>query len=226
MRTRQPERVAPTPPLGRRPPWWRDRRRNWIRGTVAVVGTLVVMSLVARQSRDAADLAAAFGTRRTVMVARHDLDPGDVITDDDVTAIAWPVTTLPAGAMDGEVVGRLVTAVIVRGESINRARLAPAGVSGLAALVPSDRRGVSVPRPSDGSGLAVEVGDVVDVLSPDLGASASEQGASVAAVGATVIGLDAGAVTLAVRDGDALTLAAALGRGIPVLAMVGPGSTP
>ncbi len=126
--------------------------------------------------------------------------------------------------MDRDVIGRVVTARIVAGEVMNQARLAPDGLSGMAALVPPGCRGVSVPRPSDGSGLAVQIGDVVDVLAAEDNGTGDDP--SLAAEGAIVIDVDDGAVTLAVRTGEARGVAAAVGRGVPVLALAGLTTTP
>ena len=212
--------------LGRPPVWWRGSRAQMARWLLAVVLALGAATLVAGQVRHASDIVAGLGALRVVVVARHDIEPGRTVTADDLTTRQLPVLALAPGASGPEVIGRVVTARIVEGEVVDRARLAPAGISGIAALIPPGWRGVPVPRPSDGSGLTVHVGDVVDVLTADPGGLDRAESASVVAAGATVIGVEDTSVTLAVRPADAPGIATALGRGIPVLALVGPNATP
>ena len=205
--------------LGRRPRWWQSSRTRVARWLLALVLAVGAATLVAGQGRDAAQTVAGLGPHRSVAVARHDLDPGHVIAADDVILRTLPALAIAPGTLAGDAAGRTVTARIVAGEMVNQARVAPGGVSGLTALVPPGRRGVSVPRPADGSGLAVQAGDVVDVLSgEDVGSGGRP---TLAAEGATVIGVSDGAVTLAVRADETAAVAAAVSRGVPVLAMVG-----
>ena len=210
--------------LGRRPAWWKGSRTRLARWLLALVLALGAATLVAGRSRDAADTVAGLGLRRSVAVARHDLDPGHVISAGDLTVRSLPVLAIAPGTLAGDAAGRTVTARILAGELVNEARVAPGGVSGLTALVPPGRRGVSVPRPADGSGLAVQPGDEVDVLfGDDVG---SDGRPTVAAEGATVIDVRDAAVTLAVRADETAGVAAAVGRGVPVLALIGAESAP
>ena len=117
----------------------------------------------------------------------------------------------------------MVTAAIVEGEVISTRRLAPDGAQGVAALVPEGRRAVAVP--TEGTGVRLEVGDRVDVVPTDADGLSSGSSSSSGAVttDAAVVAVDDDAVTLAVDEADVPELAAALGRGTPVLALIGPG---
>jgi Flp pilus assembly protein CpaB len=225
MSTRQ-VRTVTTTPLGRRPPWWRSLRHARVRWAVALVAALGAGGLVVHQSQEAADLASGFGARRAVTVARHRLEPGRVITSDDVADADWPAIAVADGALDTGAIGRVVTAPIAAGEPINQTRVSPAGRSALAALIPSGRRGVALPRPSDGSGLAVEVGDVVDVLAAETDLAGDRGRAVVAARAALIVAVDERSVTVAVPDDDARAVAAALAMGTPMLALAGPDTDP
>jgi len=208
--------------LGRPPVWWRGSRAQVARWLLALVLALGAAVLVADQRRDAADTVAGFGTRRSVVVARHDLEPGRVISAGDVASYDLPLVAIPSGAMSGDTVGRIVTAPIVAGEVMNQARLAPDGLSAIAGLVPPGARGISVPRPADGSGLAVQRGDVVDVVAAEN--TNTGEGPTLVARAAVVIEVNDAAVTLAVRADEVPGVAAAVGRGVPVLALAGPTS--
>jgi Flp pilus assembly protein CpaB len=215
-------RVRSTP-LGSRLRWWRGSRSRILRGLVALALALTAASVVAAQSRRATDTLTALGTRRPVAVASQDIEPGDPIGHDDVTVLELPLAAIPQGAIPGGAVadqleGRVATARMLAGEIVNRARISPEGVVGLAALVPTGRRGISVPRPADGAGLQVRVGDLVDILSPSDGGGGSGR-ALVVAQAARVIAVDPGAVTIAVTVDEAPAVAAAVGQGIPVLAL-------
>ncbi|HEY5153563.1 MAG TPA: SAF domain-containing protein [Acidimicrobiales bacterium] len=187
-------------------------------------------ALVAGQGRQAADTVAGLGARRSVAIARRDLEPGRIIAAGDVVTRLLPVAAIPTGGQTfdsaADVTGRVVTARTLTGEVVNRARVAPDGVSGMAALIPAGWRGVSVPRPADGSGLTVALGDVVDVLAPDSEGPSESAGAALAARAAVVIATNDGSVTVAVRADDAVGVATAVGRGTPVLALVGPEGSP
>ena len=119
-----------------------------------------------------------------------------------------------------------MTAAIVAGEVVSSRRLAPSGLDGLAALVPSGRRAIAVP--TEGTGLRLQVDDRVDVLDPssELSISGGSSGSSgtgdAVARDAIVIAVDDTAVTVAVTEAEARRVATALSHGTPVLALAGP----
>jgi Flp pilus assembly protein CpaB len=110
---------------------------------------------------------AAWGEPVPVVVAVRALEPGDVLTAADVTIESWPPAVLPAGAFDAVPDGRTVTAPIVAGEAVVAARVAPGGLSTVAALLPPGWRAVAIPSAGSGFGDGappLTVGDRVDVL--------------------------------------------------------------
>jgi Flp pilus assembly protein CpaB len=209
--------------LGSRPSWWRGPRwrrgRGWLAFALVAVAALVVVSMGER----AQDTIAGYGRLERVPVATHDLDVGRQLGTDDVAWRDLPAAAVPDGALDALPVGRIVTEPIGRGEVVTRLRIAPGGLSGLAAQIPSGRRAVSIPVPD--SGLALEVGDHVDVLAPDRAASDADFGrgsATTVARDASVLAVDRGAVVLAVTADEAGPVAGTLAEGTPVLLLDGP----
>jgi len=84
---------------------------------------------------------------RTVVVARADLALGTELRQEDLTAAAWPESSVPEGAFaqPSELVGRGLIASVVRNEPILPAKLASkeAG-AGLPPIIPPGKRAVSV----------------------------------------------------------------------------------
>src|SRR5690606_3585174 len=95
-----------------------------------------------------------------VAVAAHDLLVGTTIGPDDLVEASLD-PAVAARAVD-EPEGRVVTSVILAGEPVVAGRVAPAGRTGAAALVPPGHRAVAVPVTL--AAPPVEVGDRVDVL--------------------------------------------------------------
>jgi Flp pilus assembly protein CpaB len=209
--------------LGRPVSRWRRSPRRVLQWLVACGLSALALVLVSARLDQAATTIADRSTR-TVVVARHDLDVGHVMTAGDTEHRRVPIGAVPDRAVDGDPEGRTVTAAIGSGEVVSSQRLAPEGLHGLAALVPDGRRAVAVP--TDGTGLTLEIGDLVDVFDatgPDaaIGSGDPEDGPRATAVGAIVIGVDDSAVTVAVDREEVRAVAAALARGTPVLALVG-----
>jgi Flp pilus assembly protein CpaB len=224
MRTlvpRRPGRLA----LGEAAPWWRRSPNRLGRWLLAAGLAISAAATVAGVTHDAADTVAGLGVTRSVIVARHDLETGQVIAADDVEWQARPNGGIPISAVDGTPVGRVVTAPIVADEIVSVRRLAPDGVSGLAALVPEGDRAVAVP--TEGTGLQVRVGDRVDILAPllteDALSSRRQTNPDPVANAALVIDVADAAITVAVSAGEAAAVAGALGHGVPVVALVGRG---
>ena len=146
----------------------------------------------------------------------HTVGPGDV---------EWrnlPPTAVPDDVVDGSPAGRTVVDRVARGEVIGRLRVAPDGLSALAALVPAGHRAVALPRRS--TELDLDPGDRVDVLAAARVGSEVGDGtgpAQVVARAAPVLAVTDQSVVVAVSPDEARSVAAALAQGQPVLALVG-----
>jgi Flp pilus assembly protein CpaB len=185
--------------------------------SVALACGWVVAAIVARADH----VRLAWGTTRHVLVAEHDLDPGDEIRPDDVSLLSRPSAMVPATALDELPVGAVVRARVLAGEVIVATRIAPAGLSGVAATLPTGTRAVAIPTEA-GSTPPLTVGSHVDVLvalAPD-SAGGGPPGFAVAS-DVVVVAIEEGAVTVAVPRDAAPRIAVALGQGAVTLALIG-----
>jgi Flp pilus assembly protein CpaB len=186
---------------------------------LAVATGLVVVSLVssAEAARD------RWGRTRPVAVATRDLLPGDVVDASTVDVRRLPETAVSPGALAEAPVGSVVRQTVLTGEALVAERLAPQGLTGVAALVPSGHRAVAVPvGPLAPPPLGV--GDVVDVLAVVPAASGDIAGGEPAfplVEGAVVVDVDEQSVAVAVPGPDAPRVAWALTNGAVVLALAG-----
>jgi Flp pilus assembly protein CpaB len=204
--------------------------RPAVRRTVVVALALLTALAVTSLIEAAGAARDRWGATRPVAVATRDLRPGDV-----VDAGAVEVRELPRGVV-GEAtpaeapVGAVVRHPILAGEPVAPARLAPDGLTGVAALVPAGERAVAVPvGPAGVPPLAV--GDLVDVVTVVPGdATAPADGVSGDGFGdpaftlverAAVVDVAEEAVTIAVPDRDAPRVAWAVANGAVVLALAG-----
>jgi Flp pilus assembly protein CpaB len=196
-------------------------RRAVILGLAIVTG-LVVISLVS--SAEAA--RQRWGRAREVAVATRDLAPGDVIDASTVEVRRLPEAAVSEGALAEPPTGSVVRQPVVAGEPVVAERLAPQGLTGVAALVPADHRAVAVPiGPLAAPPLAI--GDLVDVLAvvplaaeqqPDQ----SGDGPSFPLVeAAAVVDVGEQSITIAVPEPDAPRVAWVLTNGSVVLALAG-----
>ena len=208
--------------LPRRPtvppvPWRRALRRarrslalRWL--LVAAAASLVAVE-AAGVGAEAAAARDAWGRSTGVAVAVRDVARGEVVAAGDVAVQRRPLAVVPDDALQEPPVGRVTTAGLVAGEVVVSSRLAPAGLSGVAALVPDGWRAMAVPTSASGFGSPappLAVGDRVDVLAPD-----------VVAADALVVAIDDTAVTVAVPADDAPALAEALAAAVVTIALVG-----
>jgi Flp pilus assembly protein CpaB len=189
-------------------PTRRPRRRLRLRHPLpfwiaAVALTALTTSTVARVTDAAAAERDRWGERVAVAVASRDLEPGEAL---EAELRELPAGLVPAGALRTAPAGEVVAAWIGAGEIVLEDRLAPAGLSAVAARLPPGTRGVAVPPGV--APLPVSVGDRVDVLGPALIASR-----------ALVVDVGDGAVTVAVRDGVAERVAEAVTLGTAVLVL-------
>lgn len=200
------------PPRPPRRPWRALRRRPAPFWLMALALSLVTGATVTRLLGDAAAAADRYGGLRPALVATTDLEPGAVLGPGDTELREVPAAFLPDGALSGPADGAVLTAAVVAGEALVEARLAPAGTSPVAALLPPGTRGVAVPT---GPGaLRLRVGDVVDVL-------ATFETAVTVAVDAPVVDVGPDAVTIAVATSDAPRVALALTAGAVTLVLSG-----
>ena len=224
----RPTTSRPVPRL--RLPWrrWARRARRspvlwWlVAGGVALQAALRVGAI----DDEAVAARAAWGEPVPVVVAVRDLAPGDVVGAVDVTVEHWPPAVVPAAALDEPPVGRTVSAAIVAGEVVVAARVAPDGLSGVAALLPSGWRAVAVPAGGGGFGSdlpPLAVGDRVDVLAGTATFDDVALDLEVVAGAALVVDVTDTTVTVGVPAASAPAVAAATTRGTVTLALVGAG---
>jgi Flp pilus assembly protein CpaB len=164
---------------------------------------------------------AGWGETRSVLVAQHRLDVGDVIGEGDIAAASWPAAVVPRGAVPGarDAVGRTVVQVIEPGEAVLAARLAPEGLHGVAALVPPGWRALALP--AGPAPLPLSVGDRIDLVAAVGGTdeAASQSPSFVLADNAVVVAVDERSVTVAVRAEDAPRVALGIVTGSVVPAL-------
>jgi hypothetical protein len=140
---RRPGRLA----LGHAATWWRRSPSRVGRWVLAAGLAVLAAALFTHVTGQATDTVAGWGHTRSVIVARRDLAPGQVVATDDVVRRDLPDAAVPASALVDDPTGRVVTSPIVVGEVVSRQRLAPDGLQGIAALVPDGHRAIAVPTP-------------------------------------------------------------------------------
>jgi Flp pilus assembly protein CpaB len=206
-------------------PRWLRRHRGLYWVVALGVAGLSAHALATALTR-AEHARAQWGASRSIVVARHRLDVGEVVRAADVTVASWPDALVPLGTVGdvGAIEGRTVVDVIHPDEPVRTERLAPDGLHGVAALVPAGWRALAVPVGS--APLTLSVGDRVDLVAavPDTAASSGSSSASasasfVLAANALVVAVDDRSVTVAVPADDAprVALGIATGSVIPAL---------
>jgi Flp pilus assembly protein CpaB len=192
----------------------RLRHHPVARGLVALVVIVVAASFLQRVTARAGDAQRRWGATHTVFVARHRIAIGSAIDADAVERHSWPLAVIPSGAVDTDPVGRTVVATIEAGEAILTERLAPDGLAGVAALVPSGWRALAIL-------VALTVGDHVDLIAGfDVDRTNGNQSPSfVVARDAVVVSTDEQRVTVAVRADDVERVAFAVVAGTVVPAL-------
>lgn len=131
---------------------------------LAVAGGGAAFLLVRGQEARWARLHPSTGTPVAVWTASSDLPRGTTLTDAMIVQRSMPSAFLPPGSFRSTdaITGRVLSADVVAGEVLTRARVAAADVGPIAALVPPGLRAVVVP-----SGVppgTIRAGDRVDVL--------------------------------------------------------------
>ena len=201
------------------PRWIRRHRGLYWLVAIALAG---VTANAITSALDRAQAArAGWGKTRSVLVTHHRLDVGDVVRNGDVTIASWPAALVPRGAVPdaGDAVGRTVVEVIEPGEALLAGRLAPDGLHGVAALVPTGWRALALPVGP--AALPLSVGDRVDLVAAVGGtdAAASQSPSFVLADDAVVVAVDEPSVTVAVRAEDAPRVALGIVTGSVVPAL-------
>ena len=196
-------------------------RRALLLGLAAVTG-LVVISLVS--SAEAA--RERWGRARPVAVATRALAPGEVIDGSAAEVRRLPDAAVSPGALAETPVGSVVRQPVLAGEALVAERLAPEGLTGVAALVPAGHRAVAVPvGPVAAPPLAI--GDLVDVLAVVAvapGEPPAEPGGAPSfplVEAAAVVDVGEQSISLAVPAADAPRVAWVLTNGSVVLALSG-----
>ena len=174
-------------------------RRPWIYW--AVVTTLAVVAAAAVHGEMASVAAERdrWGSTRTVMVTRHELEPGDEIAAD---LVSLPVAAIPERALAEAPTGALVRQRVAAGEVLTE--LDVTGRSGPAALA---EQGAVVVALSDPLARDVAAGLRVQLTADGL----------VIAGDATVTAVDYDVIFVAVDAGEAPAVAAAAQQGVASL---------
>lgn len=189
---------------------------------LVVVGcALAAASVTAAVAGRAERAQAAWGRTAAVLVARHDLVPGQPVGPGDVDVVERPVATVPPTALRTLPRHAVSRSSVYAGEVLVRGRLAPTGLRGVAATLPPSTRAVAIPR-DPATAPPLRVGDRVDVLValPPDAAGSGPPGFAIA-TNALVVAVEEAAVTVAVERVAAPRVAVALGQGAVTLALIG-----
>ncbi|HUF32177.1 MAG TPA: Flp pilus assembly protein CpaB [Acidimicrobiales bacterium] len=205
----------PSPTRRRRPTLPRRPGPFWL----LAVALAALTAIVAGRGLGVAtaDLAR-YGDPGPVLVAVRHVPAGSPLSTDDTEVRSLPAALVPDGAVRTRADGRVAATDLYPGEVVLSARLAPEGLSPVAALLPPGTRGVAVP--AGPAALALRTGDVVDVLATfDLTGTGSGDGEPTFPVARRALVVDVGddAVTLAVAPGEAARVAFALTAGTVTL---------
>ena len=202
------------------------RRLRYHPATRWVAGVIVIMIAFAVTQHSASSVAHArqrWGDTRTVAVARHRILVGSTIDGASMETQSWPAALVPEGALESGFEGRTAIATIEAGEAVLRARVAPEGLEGIAALVPDGWRALAVPVAP--TVIALRVGDRVDLIAGfDVGGTTTDRSPSLTvARDALVVAVDEKRVTVAVSRDDAERVAFAIVAGtvVPALRAIG-----
>ena len=135
-------------------------RTRWLLTTLVA---LIAIGWTTSTMNTAQDDIMKWGEHRSVPVARSDLEPGHVLTEDEITFVSRPVAVLPDDVADSPI-GRTVTRSIARGEPLIERRLAGGTSSGPASLLDQNTVGLAIPV--DVGTPLLHVGDSVALFAP------------------------------------------------------------
>jgi len=160
----------------------RSRWLPWIIAIVAGVGSamLATRHVSGRLANAEAGLAQRYALR-PVIVAAAGLPAGHVVRHEDLAVRQMPARFAPSAARGpeavGELVGRVTLHALAPGDTVVPGALQPGEWPRLAALVPADRRAITlaVDEINGFSGMLAP-GNVIDLLyTPDLGAATARR---------------------------------------------------
>ena len=203
--------------------------RTITRRAIVVVTAVVTAVAVSSVVRSAEQTRSRWADTRPVAVAEHDLAPGDVVDAGAVVVRQMPTAAVAGAASDVVPLGAVVRYPIAAGEPVIDDRLAPQGLTGVAALVPAGHRAVAVAKGPAGT-PPVHPGDRVDLvaLTPGTTDIAEPESEAEAAAPATtlvdqalVVDVSDTAVTVAVPEALAPEVAYGAAQGLVVLTLVG-----
>ena len=193
---------------------------------LALALSLVTGLSVGRLVDEASRRAARLGGLTDVPVAARSVDAGRALRPADVAVRRLPAAVVPRGRLARSPAGRVTVVPLAAGEVLLAAKLAPDGLAGVAALVPSGHRALAVPVEPDG--LDLRQGHRVDVLATfEVSAAEGAEGDAApptfpVATDALVVDVAEQAVTVAVTPAEAARVAFALARGTVTLALTAP----
>ena len=152
------------------------------------------------------------GPSTQVLVLQRDVPAGATLEPADVRAVGRPVAESPADALADLPADRVALVGLAAGEVLLERRLAPGGIGPIAALLPPEASGVTLPAATLPAGVAV--GDRGDLLVVVPGSTTALSD------GAPIIGIDERSVTVAVpiASAPAIVEALTLGQLVAVLA--------
>jgi Flp pilus assembly protein CpaB len=208
--------------------------RTVTRRAVVALAAVVTALAVASALRTAEQTRSRWAETRRVAVAERDLAPGEVVDAGAVVLRELPRAAVSPAAAEDVPVGAVVRYPIAAGEPLVGSRLAPDGLTGVAALVPGDHRAVAVPVGPAGM-PPLTIGDRVDVVAlapttPHIERSTESEepeeatgsmAATLLADQALVVDVAETAVTIAVPESLAPTVAYAATQGLVALTLVG-----
>jgi Flp pilus assembly protein CpaB len=137
--------------------------RTFTRRAVVALAAVVTALAVGSAFRSAEQTRSRWADTRRVAVAERDLAPGDVVDAGAVALRDLPRAAVAGAATEVVPLGAVVRYPIAAGEPLVGGRLAPDGLTGVAALVPGGHRAVAVPAGPAGT-PPLAVGDRVDVV--------------------------------------------------------------
>jgi pilus assembly protein CpaB len=208
---------------------------NW-KTWVPLVLAIVLGLIAAKAARDVItkDRTAGGNNKLTkIVVTRGDVQPGAVLSTADLTLTQVDAANAPAAAFNAidKVVGRVSETLMVKGQPVIEAMLAPVGSgSGLQALVPPGMRAITIEvNEYTGVGAMITPGCRVDVIATlndpkndGRIAKTIVQNVKVTAVGQRTSGVEtpsapsemSKSVTIlaSLEDAEAIELACAMGR--------------
>jgi Flp pilus assembly protein CpaB len=182
---------------------------------VALAGATVW--LVSHQMDRADSTVKAWGRRVPTVVMAVDAPAGHRLTANDVRLVELPAIARPADALGEAPVGAPLAAAVFAGEPLVASRVAPTGVSALAATLPAGHRGVALPV--DIATPHLEPGDIVELHATTIDGAGVARGVLTGT--GRVLAAEEGSLVVAVPVPAVDELVAALASG-PVVAVLVP----